>query len=153
VAARRRIGLFLAITGLLILGASGYLARGDAARRAEIRAEQAALADSATRVHDELVKTSLKMRAFQSSLSSMPDTVRRFGGREVMDIGQGYNKTIRKLEFKERDIKIEIAALEREVERDRQRARGTALPVAVAGACATVAGGILIIASRRRVGA
>lgn len=145
--------MFLGITGLLILAASGYLWRGDAARRAEIRAEKAALEDSASRVHAVLVKTSLEMRAFQNSLSSMPDTVQRFGGRQIMDIGQGYNKVIRKLEFQERDIKIEIAALDREAERDRKRARATALPVALAGASATVVGGILIMLSRRRVGA
>jgi hypothetical protein len=151
--ARRRIGMFLAVAGLLALAASGYLWRGNAGRRAEIRAEQAALEDSATRVHDELVQTSLKMRAFQQSLSSMPDTVQRYGGRQVMDIGQGYNKAIRKLEWRERDIKIEIAALEREAERDRKRAGTAALPVAVAGASAAIVGGLLIMVSRRRVGA
>ena len=145
--------MFLSITGLLILATSGYLWRGDAVRRAEIRAERTVLADSAVRLHDEIVKTSLRSRAFQQSLPDMPDSVQRYGGRQTMEIGTGYNKTIRKLEMKERDVKLDLNALDREARRERARARATALPVAVAGAAATALGGVLMLISRRRVGA
>ena len=141
------------ITGVLVLATSGWLWRGDAARHAEIRAEKATLEDSAKRIHDELVQTNLKYRGFQASLGTMPDTVQRYGGKKYMAIGEGYRKTVRKLEFKERDVTLEIKALDREATRARQQARSRALPAAVAGASATVIGAILMVVSRRRVGA
>lgn len=149
--ATRRIGLFIIIAGLLILATSGYFYRGDASRRAEIQDEKATLEDSVRRVHEEIVKTSLKYRGFQTSLPDMPDSTQKYAGRQVMDIGEGYNKTIRRLEFQERDIKLEISSLEREAARERATARARALPVAAAGAGASVVGIVLLALSRRRV--
>ena len=141
------------ITGVLVLAASGYLWRGDSSRRAEIESDRAALADSATRIHEELVQANLRYRGYQSSLATMPDTVKRYGGKKYMSVGEGFRKNVRKLEFKERDVTLEIKALDREATRERERARSTALPVAIAGASATVVGAILMAVSRRRVGA
>ena len=145
--------MFLTIAGLLGLATSGYFYRGDATRRAEVRDETATLEDSVRRVHDEIVKTNLKYRAFQSSLPDMPDTAQKYAGREIMDIGESYNKKLRKLEFLERDINLEIKSLEREAVRERASARGRALPVAAAGAAASILGVILMVLPRRRVAA
>ena len=150
--ARRRIGMFISFTGLVLLAASGWLWRGDASRRAEIRAEKAVLEDSVARVHDRLVQTNLKYRAFQESLPEMPDSVQRYGGVQVMEIGSGYFKTIRTLEIRERDIKLEIKALERESTREREQARERAVPVAAAGGAAAIVG-VFLMLSGRRVGA
>ena len=152
-AARKRIGMFLLATGLLLLAVSGVLWRGDVSRRGEIRAGQAAIEDSLGLVHDELVQTSLRYRGFQSSLSSMPDTVQRYGGKKTMEIASGYSKTIHKLEMIERDLKLQITALKREAERERAKARERTVPAAAGGAAATVVGALLIFVSRRRVGA
>lgn len=149
---RRKLGLFLLVGGLLVVGASGYLWRGDTGRRAEIRAEMTALEDSADRLHDRLVQTSLKYRAFQSTLSEVPDSIRRYGARQTMDIGNNYHKTIRKLDLDERDVRLKIRALERERNRERARAGNRAAVLAVAGAAAAL-GGALMLISRRGVGA
>jgi Flp pilus assembly protein TadB len=149
----RRMGLFLAVAGLVLLATSGYLWRGDAARRAEIRQETAALEDSARRLREEYSETSLKYRAFQQSLPDMPDTMQRYGGRLIMDISSGYNKALRKLHFRERDVRLEITARQRAEAKERARAQAVSLPVAAAGAASLVLGLILLLASRRRVAA
>ena len=141
------------ITGVVVLAASGYLWRGDASRRSDIETQRAALADSARRIHDELMQASLRYRGYQASLATMPDTVRRYGGKKYMDVGEGFRKNVRKLEFKERDVTLEMKALDREAAREREQARSRALPAAIAGASATVIGAILMATSRRRVGA
>jgi hypothetical protein len=147
----RRLGLFLVVIGVLTVAASGYLWRGGAARRAEISAEKVMLEDSVRRVHETIVQTNLKYRAFQASLPTMPDTVQKYGGAEVMEIGQGYSKTLRRLETQERDLKLDVQALVRAGAKEHAKARATALPVAAAGAGATIIGIILTAVSRRRV--
>jgi hypothetical protein len=79
--------------------------------------------------------------------------VRRHGGVKIMEITQGFNKVIRKLEMTERDIKLEIASLGRESKQERQQARSRALPAAAGGLAALVIGILLIFLPNRRVGA
>jgi hypothetical protein len=150
---RKRLGMFLAVAGLLLLATAGFFWRGDAGRRAEIKAELATLADSADRVHDRVEATNLKFRGFRESQASMPDSVKRHGGAIVMEITQGYNKTIRKLELSERDIRLEMSALKREAARERAQARVRAIPVAGGGLVALLIGAILLLLPGRPVGA
>ena len=60
---RKRTGLFLAVAGVLALGASAVLWRQGAPDLAKNAASSAALEDSLKRVHAELVQVSLKARA------------------------------------------------------------------------------------------
>jgi hypothetical protein len=150
---RKKIGLFLIVAGVLVLAASGFLWRRHAPEMAKLTAKKTTLEDSLTRVHAELVKTSLMSRALQESKSQIPDTLKVTGAGQMMNQGNIYNKMIRKLEFTERDIKIDIAAIERKVVRIRTEARSTALPAAAAGAATLLIGLVLTALPSRRVGA
>ena len=150
---RKRIGLVLLLTGVALGVMAGLSWRTTAPRGNEIATERAALEDSARAVHNRLIQTSLKMQGFQNSQSSIPDTLRRFAGNKIMEISAGYNKTIRRLEMQERDIKLEIAALGRESDQRRARTRVSVTPIAAAGLIALIAGGVLILLPARGVGA
>ncbi len=150
---RKKIGLFLVVAGVLLLAASGFLWRRQAPELNKLQAKKVTLEDSLTRVHAELVKTSLKSRALQESKATIPDTVKVAGAGQMMNLGNVYNKVIRKAEFTERDLKIDIAALERKMVATRNEARSTALPAAAGGAAALVIGLFLSALPQRRVGA
>jgi hypothetical protein len=150
---RKRIGLVLLLTGVVLVVMAGFSWRQTAPRGNEIATQRAALEDSARAVHNRLMENSLKLQGFRNSQSAIPDTLRRFGGNKLMEISAGYNKIIRKLEMQERDIKLQISALSRESERNRAHTRATVTPVAAAGLVALVAGVVLVLIPRRGVGA
>ena len=150
---RKKIGVFLVVAGALLLVASGLLWRRHAPDLQKFQTQKTALEDSMTRVHAELVKTSLKARALQESQTQIPDTTKVAGAGQMMKLGNEYNKVIRRLEFTERDIKIDIASIDRKVASKRDEARATALPVAAGGAAALLIGIILSALPSRRVGA
>jgi len=150
---KKRIGLFLMVAGLGLFALAGVRWQGDAEWRAGNTAKMAALDDSARSVHEALMQVSLKSRALQSSYSTMPDTVRRYGAGKLMEIQGGYNKTIRKLEFKERDLKVDMATARREADLERAGARARAIPLAVAAIAALMTGTVLMLVPSRRVGA
>jgi hypothetical protein len=150
---KKRIGLFLVVAGLGLFALAGNRWRGDADLRARTAVKMAALDDSARSVHETLVKVSLQSKALQNSYATMPDTLRRYGAGKLMEIQGGYNKTIRKLEFEERDLKVDMATVRREAERERASARARAIPVAAAAIVALMAGTMLILIPVRRVGA
>ena len=150
---RKRIGLFLLLVGLGLVALAGVRWRGDTALRAELSARTTVLEDSARGVHQELIEVSLKNKAVQSSYAEMPDTMRRYGLNKLMDITGGYNKTIRKLEFQERDLKVDIAAVRRRSERERADARARSIPLAVAGVVALMAGVVVALVPARGVAA
>jgi hypothetical protein len=147
------MGLFLAVSGVVLLAASGLLWRYGSPEVARIAASSAALEDSLTRVHARLVKTSIKYRGLLESESSIPDTVRVFGAGQMMKLGASYDKAIRKLEMEETDIKIEMASLKRDAERQHAAAKHRALPLAGAGAAAFLIGLVLTALPSRRVDA
>ena len=150
---RKKIGLFLVVAGALLLVSSGFLWRRHAPQVQKLTAQKVSLEDSLTRVHALLVKTSLKSRALQESQTQIPDTLKITGAGQMMAQGQVYNKVIRKAEFTERDIKIEIASIERKMMAERKTARATALPAAAGGAAALLIGLVLTALPGRRVGA
>ncbi len=150
---RKRIALFLIVAGVALLVASGFLWRRHAPGLDNLQAQKATFEDSLRRVHAELVKTSLRSRALQESQSQIPDTLKIAGAGQMMNQGNVYNKIIRKLEFTERDIKIDIAAIERKMVQTRTEARRTAIPAAAGGVVALVLGLVLATLPSRRVGA
>jgi hypothetical protein len=99
------------------------------------------------------VKTSLLMRGFRESRSALPDTVRRHGGRMLMDIAAGYNKKIARLERNERDIKLEVAAIDRKTAQAAARKRTTVMPIAAGGMVMLLVGVVLAFVPARRVDA
>jgi ribosomal protein S1 len=148
---RKRLGTFILIGGIVFLAAAGVLWRGDAGRRSEMAAEATALQDSAKNINRQVQAVNLKYRAFRETQSQAPDSVRQ-DGVEQMAIGQSYNKTIRKLEMAERDVRLQVSALKRKTTEERAEARRRAIPAAAAGGAALLLGSILLL-SGRRVGA
>jgi hypothetical protein len=149
----KRAGLFLVVAGALLLAASGVLWRQHAPDLEKMKADSATFEDSLKRVHAELVHQSLMLQGLNASMQTVPDSVRRYGAGKAMDATTGYNKAIRKLTMKERDIKLEIASLRRDSDRERADAKRRTLPVAAAGAAALFIGIVLTAIPRRRVGA
>jgi glutamate mutase epsilon subunit len=118
-----------------------------------MRVESAALEDSVKKIHAELVHQSLLLQGLNASMSTVPDSVRRYGAGQMMATSSSYNKVIRKLEMKERDINLDIASLHRDSERERAGARSRTLPVAAAGVAALLVGLMMTAIPARRVGA
>jgi hypothetical protein len=150
---RKRLGWFVAVAGVLLLAGSGVLWKKHTPRIEEIRVQSAALEDSVRHVHAGIVQQSLELQGLMASMKTVPDSVRRYGGRKYMDAAGGYDKAIRKYEMQERDIKLEIAALRRESEREHTSARATAMPAAIAGLLAVLVGLVLALLPGRRVDA
>lgn len=150
---RKKIGLFLIVAGVALLLASGFLWRRQAPELEKLQAQKAFFEDSLTRVHAELVSTSLKSRALQESKSQIPDTLKLVGAGPMMAQGNAYNKIIRKAEFTERDLKIDINAVERKMAAARKEARDATIPTAAGGAAALLVGIVLAALPPRRVGA
>ncbi|HEX6790774.1 MAG TPA: hypothetical protein VF247_05635 [Candidatus Krumholzibacteria bacterium] len=151
--ARRRIGLFLLIGGILLLGASGWFWRGDPAARAAAAAKRTVLEDSASHLKAMITDNELKKRGFQNSLPDMPDTVQKYGGARTMEILGNYTRRGYMYEIRQRDVKLELKAIDRESVRERAAARAKALPAALAGAASVLIGAVLTATSGRRVGA
>jgi hypothetical protein len=149
----RVIGVFLVVAGVALLGVSGLRWREGRPELARIGATSAVMEDSLKHVHDRLVQESLKSRALQESQTTIPDTLRVYGAGKMMEMGNIYNKNIRKFEMNERDVKLELASLKRDAERVRATAKQRALRVGAAGAAAFVIGIILTALPKRRVGA
>jgi Flp pilus assembly protein TadB len=150
---RKRLGTFLGLAGIILLGTAGVFWRGDAARRSEIRSETASLQDSARVLHEELVETSLRLRGLTASLPTIPDSLRRHSGGKVREATEGYNKAIRRLEMTERDVNLRMSALAMESGREREQARARAVPLAGGGLAALILGAVLMLIPARRVGA
>ena len=150
---RQRLGVFLVLAGFVLLATAAFFWRGDADRRAGREARRSALEDSARGIRDEIVKASLRLRAFHTSLPTMPDSARRNAGVKIMETTTGFNKKIRRLELAERDVKLKITALTRDSTRERERERARAKSVAVGALVAIVMGAVLIVPRRPRVGA
>jgi hypothetical protein len=150
---RKRLGLFLLVAGVLVLAASGMMWRRSAPNIERMRLERTALEDSVKHVHAELVHQSLLLQGLHASMSTVPDSVRRYGAGKMMETSTGYNKSIRKLEMRERDINLDIASLGRDSEREHATAKSRTLPMAAAGAAALLVGLGLTAIPARRVGA
>lgn len=141
------------VVGLGLFLLAGVRWRGDADWQARNAAKLAALEDSARNIHEALMEVSLKSKALQSSYSTMPDTVRRYGAGKLMEIQGGYNKTMRKLDFQQRDLKVDMATVRREADRERASARARAIPLAVVAIVSLLTGIVLVLIPSPRVGA
>jgi hypothetical protein len=141
------------VAGILVLAASGVLWRQHTPGMAQIHTDSAMLEDSVKRVHARLVHQSLLLQGLEASQATLPDTVRRYGAGQMMQVSSEYNKAIRKYDMQERDIKLEIASLKRDALREHADAKKRALPVAAAGAGLVLLGIVLSAIPGRRVGA
>jgi hypothetical protein len=150
---RKRIGLFLVVAGLVVLAGSGILFRKGAPELAKIAADRATMEDSLKNVRKRLVDVSLKSRGLNESEKTIPDSVRVYGAGQMMALQNSYNKQIRKLEGMERDVKIEIASLDRDAAQAHAAAKQKTLPLAAGGGALLIVGFILTGLASRRVGA
>jgi len=150
---RKKLGMFLIVVGVAGLAASGGLWRRSAPELARIHADSAVLEDSLARVHAKLVHQSLLLQGLNASEETLPDTVRRYGAGEMMEVSTGYAKAIRKLEMQERDINLDIASLKRDHVRASATVKRRVIPAAVVGAGVLALGLALVALASRRVGA
>ena len=109
--------------------------------------------DSLSRLKTMISDTQLKKRGFQNSFPEMPDSVKKFGTQKLMETLGNYTRRIYMYEIRQRDVTLEIKAIERETARERAAARAKALPAAIAGAVSLIIGAVLTASSGRRVGA
>jgi len=147
---RRGIGILMAAIGGLLIAASGIFWSRQAPELGRLTDTHAALKDSVDGIHAEIVEASVKQRGFQGSISSIPDSLRKSAGKQIMDVGAGYNKQIRNLEMRERDLSLKITAIGRRVEKAKARAVTTSVPLGISGVLVFVTGLALARASRSR---
>jgi hypothetical protein len=150
---RKRIGLFLVVAGVVLLAGSGVLFRRSSPQLAKIAADRATMEDSLKNVRKRLVDVSLKARGLNESEATIPDSVKVYGAGQMMALQNSYNKQIRKLEGMERDVKIEIASLDRDAAQVHAAAKQKTLPLAAGGGAILMVGIILTALPSRRVGA
>jgi hypothetical protein len=98
----------------------------------------------------ELQQVNLRFQAFQKSIPAVPDSVRKASGTMLRDQGREYEKVIRKLEFAERDLKLEITNCERKQAKAAAERKARTLPIAAGGAGAWVCAALVAIVSRPR---
>ena len=141
------------VAGAGLLAASGMTWNRHAPHLREMRTQNDMLADSVKNVHAALIHQSLLLRGLQENTSSIPDTVRRYGAGQMMEAGQAYSKAIRKLEMQERDLNLQISALERDTEREQHAARSATTVPGAAGLLVLIVGAAMALVPARRVGA
>jgi hypothetical protein len=98
----------------------------------------------------ELNAAGLLYKAYQKSLTEVPDSLRRHSGAQINSEHKRHKQATWKLEAAERDIMLDLKRLKRRDEEAVAARRKQALPTA-AGACgALVCGALLLLAGRPR---
>lgn len=142
------IVLFIAGAGLLAASAVAWNRGAREVKSWDDKLAEYAKALETTR--QDLKDEGLRFQAFQKSLPNLPDSLRLTGGGMIRDEGRKYDKAIRKLEFTERDIQLDITRAKRKQAEAEAARRARALPFALAGAGSWVAAGVVVAASRAR---
>lgn len=98
----------------------------------------------------EMSDTNLLYQAFQKSMPSIPDSLRRETGAAMNIQSQKYSGKIRKLQFSERDLGLDIKKLKRREAEATAARKARVVPVAAGAAGALLCGAILAITARPR---
>ena len=142
------------MVGVVLIAGSGMIWSRGTRELKPLAETRAVLEDSLGVLRAEYRRTSTRSMAFRQSMPSMPDSVRRYGGKKLMEISSGYTKQLRTLKTKERDINLRISGTRLRADAIKRRAVSSSTPVAVAGLVTLVAGLVAARTARsRRVGA
>ncbi|MCI0452460.1 MAG: hypothetical protein L0Z51_08745 [Candidatus Latescibacteria bacterium] len=142
------LALALAGAGLLAWAALVW-SRGDQTVE-QWRARQTEKETELRSTWAELHAVNLRYQAFQRSIPAVPDSIRATSGVQLREQERSYEKAIRKLEFTERDIKLEITNCERKQARATAERNARTLPFAATGAGASVCAAVIAILARPR---
>ncbi|HXV15110.1 MAG TPA: hypothetical protein VEC56_12960 [Candidatus Krumholzibacteria bacterium] len=151
---RMRRGRFVALAlaaagaGLLAWAAVVWSRGSDSVETWRVR--QAEKESELRSTWDELKEFNLRYQAFQKSFPAVPDSIRMASGKQFREEGRTYEKAIRKLEFAERDLKLEITNCKRKQAKAAAERKDRALPIAAGGAGAWLGAAVAAIASRPR---
>ena len=151
---KRSIGfVLLGLGGVLV--ATGLVLYAQKSSEVErYRGSMAALEDSARAIRQQAVENNLRHKALELSIPQLPDSVRMYGGGELLEKSKEYSKRSHILEVKERDVRLEINGLARRADRAQSAAVSASVPAGVAGLVMLLAGLVVLRASHtRRVGA
>ncbi len=145
----------IAAAALIVAGAGFLGAAGLAWSRGtrDVRAYDAKIAENEKALESiraQRKETSLRFQAFQKSLPNMPDSMRVASGGEIRAEGREYDRVLRKLDFTERDVKLDISHDKRKRAEAEAARKSRTLPFAAAGAGAFVAGAFVAAAARRK---
>ena len=106
--------------------------------------------DSLKTTRAELRDEGLRYQAFQKSLPAVPDSIRQANGGAIRDEGRMYDKRIRKLEFNEKDIQLDIIRATRKRAEAEAARKSHALPRAAAGVVVWACAALLVVVPRAR---
>lgn len=151
---KNKLGSVVAVI-LLVAGAGLLAASALAWTRGsrEVRSWDDALAQHATDLkatREDLKDEGLRYQAFQKSLPSIPDSLRLASGGVIREEGQKHDKVTRRLEYKERDIQLDVTRAKRKRAEAEAARKAHTFPLAASGAGAVVAGAVVVMASRPR---
>ncbi len=101
-------------------------------------------------IRTDLARAGLQYQAFQKSISSVPDSLRRVTGKSMTEMGNQHQRDIRRLEVREINAGLDLTRIKRkQVEADAARKAAT-IPFAAAGVGATVCAILCAVLPRRR---
>ena len=144
----------MAVVGAVLITGSAVIWSRQTRELKELAATRVALEDSLGVLQAETRRTSERFMGFQKSMPSIPDSLRRYAGNKVMEVGSGYSKKLRMLGSRERDVKLKISRTHLRADAVRKRAASSSLPVGIAGLAVLIAGLVVArTANARRVGA
>ncbi len=100
-------------------------------------------------MRSELHTLSLQYQAYMKSLPSVPDSVKTASRTEMRATETRYEHNIRRLEFAERDLGLDISRSKRKLTQAKQARQKSALPIAGAGTAAWLCAAIVAGVSRK----
>lgn len=98
----------------------------------------------------DLIASGLLYKAYQTSQSSIPDSLRKETNAQMRSEGKRLRQTVWKLEAAERDIKLDSKRLKRRESEAVAARRARALPTAAGAAGSLLCGALLLLAARPR---
>jgi hypothetical protein len=144
----------ITMVGVVLIAGSAMIWSRQTHGLKQLADTRAVLQDSLGVLQADSRRTNERFLAFQQSFPSMPDSVRRYGGKKLMEVGTGYTKRLRTLATRERDVKLKISGTRLRAEGVKRRAMASALPVGVAGLVVLITGVVVARnAGKRPVGA
>lgn len=151
---KRIIGFALLAVGLILVLVSVVTWTRSSAGTTRLLAQKAALEDSLETIRKTAVDNNLRHKALELSISQLPESVRVYGGGQILQQSREYSKKSHILEVQDRNVRVDIGAIDRRVQRERDRALSVSAPFAVAGVILLVAGlMVLRVSAVRREGA
>jgi hypothetical protein len=147
---KRTFGLILVALGLALVVAGAVAWTRASAETSRLRAQKVVLEDSLRSIRETAIENNLRHKALEMSIAQLPESVRVYGGGQIIQQSKEYSKKSHILEVQDRNVRLEMNAVERRAERARGRAVSTSTPLAAGGLVLLVAGLMVLRVSRAR---